>query len=254
MGRFLSIVIIFLASSAAHAQPSDLVLHAGDAAAFQGDIVPIAITFDNLSSNGVQGVWFQLASSPPLVSPLDVVMGSDSIALAVEYFAAVVDPFVGLAGAGIIVDFVEPFTGDTIPPGVGYELAIVQYEVVAVGPAVALLEFEADPSGVVYEFDDGSIVIVGDALRRGDADGNGVVNGFADALFLLAFQFQSGPEPPCFEAADCDADGVLQGLVDALYMLVFQFLGGPPPPAPYPDCGFDPDPATSLGCATPSCP
>ena len=86
---------------------------------------------------------------------------------------------------------------------------------------------------------------------RGDADGDGVFNGLNDALFTLVFQFQGGAEPPCLESADSDGDGVLNGLNDALYTLTHQFQSGPPPPAPYPACGVDPDPSTSVGCDIP---
>jgi hypothetical protein len=89
---------------------------------------------------------------------------------------------------------------------------------------------------------------------RGDASGDGVFNGLVDALFILAFQFQGGSPPVCMEAADADGSGLFNGLVDALYVLAHQFQGGPPPAAPYPDCGPDPDPTSSLGCGPNACP
>ena len=87
---------------------------------------------------------------------------------------------------------------------------------------------------------------------RGDADGNGVVNGLVDALFVLAFQFQMGPTPPCLEAADVDGNGNFNGLTDALYLLGSLF-GCCQPPPPYPFCGPDPDPGSSLGCKSHPC-
>ena len=89
---------------------------------------------------------------------------------------------------------------------------------------------------------------------RGDADGNGVFNGLVDSLFTLEFQFQNGEFPPCPESADADGNGIFNGLVDALFVLEHQFQGGPPPPAPYPDCGPDPEPKTSLDCGANACP
>ena len=89
---------------------------------------------------------------------------------------------------------------------------------------------------------------------RGDSDGNGTFNGLADGIHILDHQFQGGPAPPCMEAADADGNGVFNGLTDGLYVLAHGFQGGPPPPAPYPECGPDPDPATSLGCESSSCP
>ena len=106
-------------------------------------------------------------------------------------------------------------------------------------------------------FEDGSLLLVplvGPPFLRGDADGSGEFMGLVDGLFILTWNFQGGPEPPCLVAADSDGDEILNGLVDALYLLAHQFGGGPPPPAPYPNCGPDPDPATSLGCAVSTCP
>ncbi len=89
---------------------------------------------------------------------------------------------------------------------------------------------------------------------RGDFDGDGSFSGLVDALASLNFQFGGGDPAPCTEASDADGDGSYSGLVDSLYTLAHQFAGGPPPPAPYPLCGTDPDPATSLGCDVSTCP
>lgn len=92
------------------------------------------------------------------------------------------------------------------------------------------------------------------AFIRGDANGDGVFSGLVDALFVLAHQFQGGPAPLCLEAADADGDGTFSGLLDGIRILSHTFSGGAAPPAPYPLCGFDPDPASSLGCAANGCP
>lgn len=78
-------------------------------------------------------------------------------------------------------------------------------------------------------------------FRRGDADADGTFVGLIDSLYTLAFQFQSGPAPPCLDAADADDDGMVNGLIDALFSLNFQFGGGSPPPPPGAmNCGVDP--------------
>lgn len=92
------------------------------------------------------------------------------------------------------------------------------------------------------------------AFLRGDSDGDGIFNAIADGLHLLTFGFLGGPPPPCLEAADADGDAMLNALADASYILLHGFVGGPPPGAPYPLCGFDPQPANSLGCGVSSCP
>ena len=104
-------------------------------------------------------------------------------------------------------------------------------------------------------FQDGMLLLVplvGPRFIRGDADGNGDFVGLVDGLFILIWNFQGGPEPPCLVAADADGDEVVNGLVDTLYLLAHQFAGGPPPPAPYPTCGEDQD--TQIDCTSTVCP
>lgn len=117
---------------------------------------------------------------------------------------------------------------DTAPPASG----TVTYEVVGFfGPN------ETQPASCVVNLD-------GDIFLRGDADGDGIVNGLVDALFLLDYSFTGGATPSCLDAIDVDDDGALNGLVDTLYLLDFQFTGGPQPPLPFPDPGPDPTPDT----------
>jgi hypothetical protein len=89
---------------------------------------------------------------------------------------------------------------------------------------------------------------------RGDCDGDGRASGqVTDAVFLLAFNFLGGREPPCLAACDADGDGRVTGRVtDAVVLLNFNFLGGPAPAAPFPECGpgaIETDAA--LGCEMP---
>ena len=92
-------------------------------------------------------------------------------------------------------------------------------------------------------------------FSRGDANGDGIVFGLLDSLFLLNYLFVIGsPEPTCFDGADVDDNGVVT-ILDPLYLLNFAFNGGDAPPAPVPgECGTDPDgTADGIDCATPSC-
>ena len=88
---------------------------------------------------------------------------------------------------------------------------------------------------------------------RGDFDGDGSFNGLSDGVASLTFGFQGGAPPLCNEASDADGNGTFNPLVDSIYSLAHQFQGGPGPPPPYPACGFDPDPGSSLGCAPNGC-
>ena len=76
---------------------------------------------------------------------------------------------------------------------------------------------------------------------RGDVNGDAVVNGLVDGLYLLGWGFLNGPPLPCDDAADIDDSGDVNPLVDTIYLLTYSFMGpGPPPPAPFPDCDIDP--------------
>jgi hypothetical protein len=88
---------------------------------------------------------------------------------------------------------------------------------------------------------------------RGDVNADGQVQAISDAIYLLQYGFVSGPVPPCLEAADANGNGVLEALADTIYLLSFGFIGGPPPPNPFPACGADPSPGTSIGCGQPTC-
>ncbi|MCI0651454.1 MAG: hypothetical protein L0Z55_06185 [Planctomycetes bacterium] len=86
---------------------------------------------------------------------------------------------------------------------------------------------------------------------RGDVNGTGGTNALVDALALLNWQFNSGPTPPCFDAADVDDNGLVIALVDALFLLNWQFSMGDEPPAPGPFvCGPDPTDPDTAGCET----
>jgi len=149
----------------------------------------------------------------------------------------------------------------------------------AAGTAPAQILLTADPSGIadgasvstqlVVSGPDGQSItvpvtlIVGEAFnaepmgglglfRRGDCNGDSAGD-ISDAIFALGFLFAGGPASDCPEACDANGDAETD-LSDAVYILGALFTGGPPPVAPYPECGPDPEPASSLGCARSTCP
>jgi hypothetical protein len=88
-------------------------------------------------------------------------------------------------------------------------------------------------------------------FRRGDCNGDGGRD-ISDAIFHLGYLF-GGKEPSdCPESCDANGDAE-EDLSDAVYLLAHLFAGGPAPAAPFPDCGLDPEPAASLGCARAGC-
>jgi len=71
---------------------------------------------------------------------------------------------------------------------------------------------------------------------RGDVnhDGSDPVD-IADVVFLIAYMFNGGPEPPCSEAgvfpeADVNGDGGPPDIADLVYLAHYMFAQGPPPP------------------------
>jgi hypothetical protein len=83
-------------------------------------------------------------------------------------------------------------------------------------------------------------------FRRGDVDGNGVVE-ITDPVKLLGYLFLGSGSPECLEAGDTDNNGSID-ITDAVTSLGYQFLGQTAPAAPGPtSCGPDPA-APFLGC------
>lgn len=105
----------------------------------------------------------------------------------------------------------------------------------------------------IYQFDDPGLVpyfciphedmgmngtiLVQRLFIRGDFNTDGTV-GLVDVIDVLAYLFQGGQSPTCFDAADGDDDGQL-GLVDAICILNYLFVNGDPLPDPFPNEGPD---------------
>ena len=236
-------------------QSSELVFSIASSAGATGDTVGIPVYFDNLSDQGIQGLQFQIWNDPGLVTLGGFSVGEAPIDFDAEFILITSDSSIGWAALAMIMDTNPPFDGHVLPPGIGYELAVATYTIIAVEPQIVPVEFSPCPSaGAPAACNDGRIYVCeptgpvcGPPFRRGDADANGTFNGLVDALFTLTFQFLQGPSPPCMDAADFDDDGVVNGLVDALAMLNFQFSNGPPPEPPGLVCGADPT-GDDVGC------
>ena len=179
----------------------------------------------------------------------------------VEFFVTTIDnrydSTFGLGSAAAIFDSSRPFTGTTLPPGC--QQSILRYSFRAVDDSrlvgsctsLNLTRDACEQMRFVDVLVDGDVCFDCAPFIRGDADGNGVFDGLLDALTILRFQFIAGDAPRCLEAADVDGNGVFNGLFDAIYGLNHHFAGGPAPPHPYPRCGLDLSPTTSLSCLDP---
>jgi len=76
---------------------------------------------------------------------------------------------------------------------------------------------------------------IGDACEtccvvRGDVDHSGSGPDIADLVYLVAYMFEGGPEPPCIEEADFDGiGGSFPDIADLVYVVNYMFDGGPAP-------------------------
>lgn len=160
--------------------------------------------------------------------------------------------------AGILLDALPPFDGQTVPPtsvplkigsidifitdtcecntcysvafqdGVNGRGMVPIENVVIVDTVVSLQGFPKQACNVCVEAEREFI--------RGDCNFDEKVN-LADAAGSIAAQFQ-GYMPPCEDACDANDDGKIN-LADAVFVMNYQFKFGPEPPAPFPDQGSD---------------
>ena len=70
---------------------------------------------------------------------------------------------------------------------------------------------------------------------RGNCNGDATVN-IADGIWMLNELFLSGPSGTCFESCDANDDDNY-GPADAIYIISYRLQDGPEPPGPFPDCG-----------------
>jgi len=66
----------------------------------------------------------------------------------------------------------------------------------------------------------------------GDLDHNQTGPDIADLVFLVAYMFTGGPEPPCMGEGDANGDGSpTPDIADLVYIVAYMFSGGPAPVA-----------------------
>ena len=85
---------------------------------------------------------------------------------------------------------------------------------------------------------------------RGDTNQDDRVN-VGDAVFIVEYALEIGPDPLCLETVDVDNNGRFDPMADAIFLLNAVFLNSEVIPGPS-DCGDDDD--NALGCASfPAC-
>jgi hypothetical protein len=192
--------------------------------------------FEAGALDGVPSEVFRGAVNLPPLRPIvwdrfprSGVAPGDLIVIAGEFFGDGIETRLGGAAC-------EPFS---LHP----DHVVVRAPAIAPGPST--LEV-ASRGGVVILREPLEVVQGAGRFRRGDADGNALVD-LADAVLILRHLFGGGESPSCLDAADADDSGTLD-LTDSIHLLgvLFQGFGA----LPYPG-GVVPgvDPATDLlGC------
>jgi len=64
---------------------------------------------------------------------------------------------------------------------------------------------------------------------RGDINHDGTAPNISDLVFLVAYMFQEGPEPPSPEEADINGSGGPPDISDLVYLVTYMFQVGPAP-------------------------
>ena len=265
----LPVTLMLFVAVSANAQDPDYVYTVTTEEALPGDDVILMVQLDN-TGIAIQGWAYGVCHNASEVTLLDAVQGSTTMTVkngAPPDFHAINI----LPGEGLTVGCAICFTGCAVlPPGMGYELLDITYNVDAgldceepFLSEVAICDVFGMPSVVVLETGasvtpetvPGGIICSPPSFKRGDTNADGTFNGIVDGLFLLTYQFIPGsPQPPCMDAADVDDDGNVQGLIDALYLLNYQFIpGSPAPPPPFAECDTDPT-DDNLSCGDYPCP
>ena len=273
--RILSVVLVVigvLGSGVAFSQPviplnPDYELQVEDFVGIVQEEVATRVLLNFADGDSMQGLSFGVCHDPAFLTCLEIEAGTDlasydnGIGPAFASFQVYPNGCTG----GIVMDFL----GFGPTPIDGYQLADVTYQcgdvpvVTSAGicaglgapPIDFLLQDVLNNAWIPTTVD--AVVTIDVPIAptefiRGDGDGDGTFVALTDALFLLAFQFNQGPPPPCMEAADVDGNGVFVGLIDSLYILNYQFTGvTPAPPAPFPNCGL---PVGPYDCETSGCP
>ena len=148
-----------------------------------------------------------------------------------DFFAVDLNP--GVGGPGFTVGYVADVDGGA---GGGNQIAATPTDAKCTVNEILKVTLGTPPEG---------------KFRRGDADGNAKLN-VVDAILIIQIETGNLQEKfDCDDALDANDDGNTT-VSDAITVLSYVFQRGPEPPDPFPACGTDPT-ADNLTCNQGTC-
>lgn len=267
----LTLVVLALCATTTWSQDDRYVLRLSDTVGPPGSQQTVGLFLDIVNGTlgapfSILGFGYGVCHDPAVLDLVDVSLGSTMLTInsgsQPDFYVADLNPTTGAGWTlGVLIDGQGAVS---LPPGVGYEMNTITYDLIGVPGSVATVDF-CDSLGVpavqtlVVETSwasavpvqiSGQVSIEFLGFRRGDCDGDGNFQ-LGDMVFLLGFLFPQSGVPaalPCLLACDSNDDDVID-LGDVLAGLLALFAQPSVSlPAPYPDCGFDPTPG-NLTCS-----
>lgn len=272
--RGVAFVVVALGSSSLLAQNSFVFQNQDVNVGQTGVKVPVLVT----NSEPRHGLSFSIKYDQAKLRLTDVsLVGSDTSTA--QWDGGLIHDAQGEVTWGIVMGFTQdPGNFDenvTFPAGANRTAAFLVFDVIAVAPGTAAIQFQDDlasfaPTATKNRLTTAGTPIaptplgaatitikqqtVGNGFIRGDCDGNGAVSGVGDAIFQLTVNFIGGSTPRCRAACDANGDGAVTGVNDAILNLTRNFLGGVVMVAPFPNCDISLRAGDlALGCADDLC-
>jgi len=255
-----TMMIWYFGVAACHGQANpDYQVSIGSGTVSPFNMVDLTVSLDS-SGEPLAGWALGVCHDPAQLQIVMVAMGSSS---EVANDGSAVDfRIVNIEPNGFQVSVLIDNSGiHTLPSGIGHELEVVTYAVLAPVGQVATLQF-CDTLGqppianvVVQESGasvtpvqiSGSLEIVPVTFVRGDIQQDGDIT-IGDPIALLTILFIGGTdELNCEDARDVNDDAQVD-LADPISLLSYLFSSGAMPVAPFPGCGLDPTADDGLSC------
>ena len=191
----------------------------------------------NFANNDVTVLLGDVASPGSFMPPTNYAVGGVyDYSLCVGDFNG--DSWIDVATGNTISNDVSIMLNDGVGGLALQNVLPVAVDVISI--VTADIDADADLDLVLVGRDSDKLVVLFNRCtsKCGDADGSGFVN-ITDAVYLIQYIFNGGPEPDPYESGDANCDGTVN-ITDAVYLINYIFGGGFDPCDPdgdgIPDC------------------